>query len=154
MTTKEKETKVIIAKFAFSLLRTCRAERSNSARRRLFTVLCDTVARHGDGIPEEKYLRGLLHESGPFDKNESRFRHCVKTAVQLFGRSAQICQIGETIDRLLGEVEMELLLTRADASLEKINARAKSQYLAEDVVREIEAQTDRQNKLHREIARI
>jgi hypothetical protein len=150
MTTRQSQAATSIAKLCSSLLATRMAERSNSARYRLFQILSDTITRHGDDISEHKYLRDLWRETGPFDQNERRFRHFVKTAAHLFGRSTKVCDIGETVLRLWQETEMEAVLDRAAAAMRRVNDRAQLQGLAEGVIREFE----NQDRLHRELARI
>jgi hypothetical protein len=100
MTKDQMDSARYLAHFASCLLKTKLAERSNSVRAKLFRVLHDAVCWHRSEIPEIRYLMDLLGQTGSFDPNEARFRHAIRVALQLIGRSPALSEICATINRL------------------------------------------------------
>ena len=96
-----------LAHFTSCLLKTKMVPRSNSVRAKLFRVLHNAVCWHRREIVECEYLLDLFGETSPFDNNEGRFRHVIKTASELIGRSPEIYEICQTINRLTQDAHAE-----------------------------------------------
>jgi len=139
-----------LAQFGSALLKTKCVERSNSVRHRLWRVLTETVARHRLDIPEQKYVIDLLRETGPFDRQEGRFRHAVRDTLICIGRSPKVVEIAETLLRFAQDAQDERIFELAGEAMARKIERQQVLGLAGEILRQDEAR----DRLHRELAKI
>jgi hypothetical protein len=139
-----------LAQFGACLLKTKCVERSNSVRIRLFRILCNVVACHREDIPSVRHVFDLIRETGGFDRDEGRFRHCVAMTLAEIGRSPAIVQIAKTLETF-NQAERDLrVIELAVEALERQNKEQKLLALAGDVLWEC----DQFDELRRDIQRI
>lgn len=136
MTTTQQD---FLAKFADLILRTKRAERSNSVRARFFGILHRTISRYRNSIPGSEHALDQLRKTGPFDVDEARFQRAVETAILRIARSRELGAIVETVRELLVETLNERVLERAAQILQQRQARENLVAAAKAVILEEDA---------------